>query len=139
MLLKVSATTIPDKVFYFLGEAELIFFRLCPYLHALFYLCKYLLVKFLGCLFGLNAPCIRSKLFNIFIRYKYENNRVMDVSSPDVSSPLNYQLFGNGNIGMEVPSRGTQNQLLERQVFPSFLLRNNLIEFTFTFISHSLV
>ncbi|XVF81775.1 hypothetical protein PTKIN_Ptkin15bG0183500 [Pterospermum kingtungense] len=49
------------------------------------------------------------------LRYKYENNRVMDVSSPDVSSPLNYQLYGNGKTGMDVPSRGTQNQLLERQ------------------------
>ncbi|XP_022771843.1 AUGMIN subunit 5-like isoform X2 [Durio zibethinus] len=49
------------------------------------------------------------------LRYKYENNRVMDVSSPDVSSPLNYQLYGNGKVGMDVPSRGTQNQLLERQ------------------------
>ncbi|XWS47511.1 hypothetical protein CRYUN_Cryun14cG0158600 [Craigia yunnanensis] len=49
------------------------------------------------------------------LRYKYENNRVMDVSSPDVSSSLNYQLYGNGKIGMEVPPRGTQNQLLERQ------------------------
>ncbi|PPE00120.1 hypothetical protein GOBAR_DD02837 [Gossypium barbadense] len=46
--------------------------------------------------------------------YKYENNRVMDVSSPDVSSPLN-QLYGNEKIGMDVPSRGMQNQLLERQ------------------------
>ncbi|KAL4376561.1 hypothetical protein GQ457_02G006050 [Hibiscus cannabinus] len=42
------------------------------------------------------------------LRYKYENNRVMDVSSPDVSSPLNYQLHGNGKIGMD-------DQLLERQ------------------------
>ncbi|OWM64489.1 hypothetical protein CDL15_Pgr020456 [Punica granatum] len=49
------------------------------------------------------------------LRYKYENNRVMDVSSSDVSSPLNYQLYGNGKIGGDVPSRGTQNQLLERQ------------------------
>ncbi|KAK9272663.1 hypothetical protein L1049_003039 [Liquidambar formosana] len=49
------------------------------------------------------------------LRYKYENNRVMDVSSPDVSSPLQYQLYGNGKIGIDVPSRGTQNQLLERQ------------------------
>ncbi|XVF71310.1 hypothetical protein PTKIN_Ptkin12aG0026900 [Pterospermum kingtungense] len=49
------------------------------------------------------------------LRYKYENNRVMDVSSPDVSSPLNYQLYGYGKIGMDVPSRGMQNQLLERQ------------------------
>ncbi|PSS35084.1 AUGMIN subunit like [Actinidia chinensis var. chinensis] len=49
------------------------------------------------------------------LRYKYENNRVMDISSPDVSSPLQYQLYGNGNIGSDVPSKGTQNQLLERQ------------------------
>ncbi|XP_068334446.1 AUGMIN subunit 5-like [Pyrus communis] len=47
------------------------------------------------------------------LRYKYENNRVMDVSSPDVSSPLHYQLYGNGKIGADAPSRGTQ--LLERQ------------------------
>ncbi|KAJ4833097.1 AUGMIN subunit 5 [Turnera subulata] len=49
------------------------------------------------------------------LRYKYENNRVMDVSSPDASSPLHYQLYGNGKIGTDLPSRGTQNQLLERQ------------------------
>ncbi|KAJ0042915.1 hypothetical protein Pint_18940 [Pistacia integerrima] len=49
------------------------------------------------------------------LRYKYENNTVMDVSSPDVSSPLNYQLYGNGKIGGDASSRGTQNQLLERQ------------------------
>ncbi|KAM1666119.1 hypothetical protein ACFX1X_045790 [Malus domestica] len=47
------------------------------------------------------------------LRYKYENNRVMDVSSPDVSSPLHYQLYGNGKIRADAPSRGTQ--LLERQ------------------------
>ncbi|XP_050380950.1 AUGMIN subunit 5 [Argentina anserina] len=47
------------------------------------------------------------------LRYKYENNRVVDVSSPDVSSPLHYQLYGNGKIGVDAPSRGTQ--LLERQ------------------------
>ncbi|XP_050227930.1 AUGMIN subunit 5 [Mercurialis annua] len=49
------------------------------------------------------------------LRYKYENNRVMDISSPDASSPLNYQLYGNGKIGTDMPSKGTQNQLLERQ------------------------
>ncbi|GKU97428.1 hypothetical protein SLEP1_g10572 [Rubroshorea leprosula] len=49
------------------------------------------------------------------LRYKFENNRVMDISSPDVSSAINYQLYGDGKIGMDVPSRGTQNQLLERQ------------------------
>ncbi|KAL5582076.1 hypothetical protein UlMin_014518 [Ulmus minor] len=49
------------------------------------------------------------------LRYKYENNRVIDVSSPDVSSPLHYQLYGNGKMGIDVPSKGSQNQLLERQ------------------------
>ncbi|PON42931.1 HAUS augmin-like complex subunit [Parasponia andersonii] len=49
------------------------------------------------------------------LRYKYENNQVIDVSSPDVSSPLHYQLYGNGKIGSDVSSKGTQNQLLERQ------------------------
>ncbi|KAI4352369.1 hypothetical protein L6164_006629 [Bauhinia variegata] len=49
------------------------------------------------------------------LRYKYENNRVMDVSSPDGSSPLQYQLYGNGKIGVDVPSEGSENQLLERQ------------------------
>ncbi|XP_030547911.1 AUGMIN subunit 5 [Rhodamnia argentea] len=49
------------------------------------------------------------------LRYKYENNRVMDVSSPDANSPLNYQFYGNGKIGVDGSSRGTQNQLLERQ------------------------
>ncbi|KAK3019148.1 hypothetical protein RJ639_002879 [Escallonia herrerae] len=48
-------------------------------------------------------------------RYKYENNRVMDASSSDVSSPLQSQLYGNGKIGVDMPSRGSQNQLLERQ------------------------
>jgi len=51
------------------------------------------------------------------IRYKYENNIVMDVSSSDGSSPLQYQLYGNGKIGVDVPPGGSQNQLLDRQVF----------------------
>nr|GMD49836.1 AUGMIN subunit 5 [Ipomoea batatas]GMD58726.1 AUGMIN subunit 5 [Ipomoea batatas] len=49
------------------------------------------------------------------LRYKYENNRVMDASTSDVNSPLQYQLYGNGKIGGDAPSRGNQNQLLERQ------------------------
>ncbi|KAI3713120.1 hypothetical protein L1987_71692 [Smallanthus sonchifolius] len=49
------------------------------------------------------------------LRYKYENNRVLHDSSPDVNSPLPFQLYGNGKSGMDMPSRGTQNQLLERQ------------------------
>ncbi|XP_057757859.1 AUGMIN subunit 5 [Arachis stenosperma] len=49
------------------------------------------------------------------LRYKYENNIVMDVSTSDGSSPLQYQLYGNGKIGVDVPAGGSQNQLLERQ------------------------
>ncbi|CAN4115508.1 unnamed protein product [Withania somnifera] len=49
------------------------------------------------------------------LRYKYENDRVMDASSPDSTSPLHYQLYGNGKIGGDTSSRGIQNQLLERQ------------------------
>ncbi|XP_006363257.1 AUGMIN subunit 5 [Solanum tuberosum] len=49
------------------------------------------------------------------LRYKYENDRVMDASSPDVASPLHYQLYGNGKIGGDTSSKGSQNQLLERQ------------------------
>ncbi|XP_021739387.1 AUGMIN subunit 5-like isoform X1 [Chenopodium quinoa] len=49
------------------------------------------------------------------LRYKYENNRVMDASSPDMTSPLSYQLYGNGEIGEDLPSKGSENQLLERQ------------------------
>lgn len=62
-------------------------------------------------------------LANIFfpIRYKYENNRVIDTSSPDVSSPLQYQLYGNGTMGVDASSKGTQNQLLERQVIFLFV------------------
>lgn len=54
--------------------------------------------------------------FVYVLRYKYENDRVMDVSSTEISSPLQYQLYGTGKIGVEMPSRGSQNQLLERQV-----------------------
>lgn len=47
----------------------------------------------------------------------------MDASSPDVTSPLHYQLYGNGKIGGDTSSKGSQNQLLERQVFSiSFLI-----------------
>ncbi|KAL4577315.1 hypothetical protein LXL04_013422 [Taraxacum kok-saghyz] len=44
------------------------------------------------------------------LRYKYENNIVTD-ASPDATSPLQLQLYGNGNIA----SKGTQNQFHERQ------------------------
>ncbi|GJR94328.1 hypothetical protein Tco_0266502 [Tanacetum coccineum] len=47
------------------------------------------------------------------IRYKYKNNRVMHDSSPDVNSPLPFQLYRNSRVDMA--SKETQNQLLERQ------------------------
>ncbi|KAH9623696.1 hypothetical protein KSS87_005225 [Heliosperma pusillum] len=49
------------------------------------------------------------------LRYKYENNRVLDVSSSDGIAPLHYQLYGNGKVGADLPSKGSENQLLERQ------------------------
>ncbi|CAH8363076.1 unnamed protein product [Eruca vesicaria subsp. sativa] len=49
------------------------------------------------------------------LRYKYENNRVMEISSSDVSSPLSYQFNGNGKMDADTNSKGSNNQLLERQ------------------------
>ncbi|KAL5986693.1 hypothetical protein ACLOJK_015026 [Asimina triloba] len=49
------------------------------------------------------------------LRYKYENNRVTDVASPDISSNLPYHVYGNGKIGMHASTKGTHDQLLERQ------------------------
>ncbi|XP_010528428.1 PREDICTED: AUGMIN subunit 5 isoform X2 [Tarenaya hassleriana] len=48
------------------------------------------------------------------LRYKYENNHVTDISS-DVSSPLSFQFNGNGRINTDTHSKGSNNQLLERQ------------------------
>ncbi|KAL9231271.1 hypothetical protein vseg_006518 [Gypsophila vaccaria] len=49
------------------------------------------------------------------LRYEFENERVLDASSPDVTAPLHYQLYGNGKVGADLPSKGSENQLLERQ------------------------
>ncbi|CAA3014664.1 AUGMIN subunit 5 [Olea europaea subsp. europaea] len=49
------------------------------------------------------------------LRYKYDNNTIIEASSPDISSQLHHQLYGNGKIGGDAPSRGCENQLLERQ------------------------
>ncbi|WOK95413.1 AUGMIN subunit 5 [Canna indica] len=49
------------------------------------------------------------------LRYKYENDKVLDAASPDSSSPLPYQVYGNGKIGADIPTKGTYDQLLERQ------------------------
>ncbi|MCL7046684.1 hypothetical protein MKW94_008195 [Papaver nudicaule] len=48
------------------------------------------------------------------LRYKYENNRVMDALS-DATSQLHSQLYDAGRIGVDVTSKGTHSQLLERQ------------------------
>uniref|UniRef100_A0A0E0ERU1 AUGMIN subunit 5 n=1 Tax=Oryza meridionalis TaxID=40149 RepID=A0A0E0ERU1_9ORYZ len=49
------------------------------------------------------------------LRYKYENEQVIDAASTDASSPLPYQVYGNGKTGSELSTRGTYDQLLERQ------------------------
>lgn len=49
------------------------------------------------------------------LRYKYENERVIDAASSDASSPLPYQVYGGGKNGSDLSTRGTNNQLLERQ------------------------
>ncbi|KAG6424019.1 hypothetical protein SASPL_114428 [Salvia splendens] len=47
--------------------------------------------------------------------YKYENDTIVEASSADIGSPLQYHLYSNGKLGGDAPSRGTENQLLERQ------------------------
>ncbi|KAJ3677458.1 hypothetical protein LUZ60_003182 [Juncus effusus] len=49
------------------------------------------------------------------LRYKYENDQVIDAATTDASSPLPYQVYGNGKSGSELSTRGTFDQLLERQ------------------------
>ncbi|KAF3332127.1 HAUS augmin-like complex subunit 5 [Carex littledalei] len=49
------------------------------------------------------------------LRYKYENDQVIDAATTDASSPLPYQLYGNGKAGSELSTKGTLDQLLERQ------------------------
>lgn len=49
------------------------------------------------------------------LRYKYENDTIVEASSTDISSPLQYHLYSNGKLGGDNPSKGTENQLLERQ------------------------
>ncbi|XP_047949999.1 AUGMIN subunit 5 [Salvia hispanica] len=49
------------------------------------------------------------------LRYKYENDTIVEASSTDIGSPLQYHLYSNGKLGGDAPSRGTENQLLERQ------------------------
>jgi hypothetical protein len=61
------------------------------------------------------------QLFTLFLRYKYENEQVIDAASTDASSPLPYQVYGNGNTGSQLSTRGTYDQLLERQVVDSVM------------------
>ncbi|XP_043698987.1 AUGMIN subunit 5-like [Telopea speciosissima] len=49
------------------------------------------------------------------LRYKFENNRVTDASSPDANLPLQYQLYDHGKMGSDISTKGTHSQLLERQ------------------------
>ncbi|KAK4486605.1 hypothetical protein RD792_006856 [Penstemon davidsonii] len=45
------------------------------------------------------------------LRYNHDNNTIIEASSPDVSSLLQYHLYGNGKLG----GGGIGNQLRERQ------------------------
>lgn len=49
------------------------------------------------------------------LRYKYENDRVIDAATSDASSPLPYQVYGSPRTGRDASIQGTYNQLLERQ------------------------
>ncbi|CAA0823341.1 Unknown protein [Striga hermonthica] len=49
------------------------------------------------------------------LRYKYENDTIIEASSAVTSSPLHYHIYGNGKLGGDAPPRGNENQLLERQ------------------------
>jgi hypothetical protein len=49
-------------------------------------------------------------------RYKYENNRIMDASSPDGSSYSQSRSNGNNKLGTDTSNKGTYKQLRERQV-----------------------
>ncbi|XP_072980207.1 AUGMIN subunit 5 isoform X1 [Typha angustifolia] len=49
------------------------------------------------------------------LRYRYENDRVVDAASADASSPLPYQVYGTEKTGSDISTKGTYNQLLERQ------------------------
>jgi hypothetical protein len=60
-----------------------------------------------------------NQIFTLFLRYKYENEQVIDAASTDASSPLPYQVYGNGKTGSQLSTRGTYDQLLERQVVDS--------------------
>ncbi|KAL0450424.1 UNVERIFIED_CONTAM: AUGMIN subunit [Sesamum latifolium] len=62
-----------------------------------------------------SPPQILQAIISYTQRYKYENNTVIEASSPDVSSPLQYHLCGYGKPGCDAPARGTEYQLLERQ------------------------
>lgn len=49
------------------------------------------------------------------LRYKYENNRIMDASSPDGSSYAQGRSNGNNKLGTDPSNKGTYKQLRERQ------------------------
>jgi hypothetical protein len=42
------------------------------------------------------------QIFILFLRYKYENEQVIDDASTDASSPLPYQVYGNGKTGSQL-------------------------------------
>ncbi|MQM02680.1 hypothetical protein Taro_035449, partial [Colocasia esculenta] len=51
----------------------------------------------------------------IDIKADAELLRIVDATSPDASSHLQYQVYGNGKAGTDFSTKGMWNQLLERQ------------------------
>ncbi|CAA6660220.1 unnamed protein product [Spirodela intermedia] len=60
-----------------------------------------------------------------FLRFKYENDRIVDVASLDASSHLEYQVYANGKSESDFSSKGIWSQLLERELIKSRLHGNN--------------
>lgn len=53
-------------------------------------------------------------------RFKYENDRIVDVASLDANSQLKYQVYANGKSESDFSTKGIWTQLLEREVCQIF-------------------
>ncbi|XP_078434794.1 HAUS augmin-like complex subunit isoform X2 [Wolffia australiana] len=49
------------------------------------------------------------------LRFKYEDDRIVDVTSPDSSSQLKYQVYGSGKLESDFSTKGIWNQLLDKE------------------------
>ncbi|KAG2278729.1 hypothetical protein Bca52824_061284 [Brassica carinata] len=103
-----------------------------------------------GCKFTLllHTACLKTLIARVDVRadaetlrYKSENNRVMEISSSDVSSPLSYQFNGNGKIARGYSFKGSNNQCVKQSSRSSGFMsetQNRLQGSADTVSSHSL-